>query len=125
MLMLNPFRSLLELRGRFIASRKKRESWEERVVDPILASGHDQLLTEVYRHRSRAALLSLLIGIFPLVALVAYVVWDLSLLTDRTFYTIVALCAFGTFWTVRETVYHARQHTAKLELWLEGNQTFL
>lgn len=122
--MKNPFRSLLELRQRVIAQNDAHENWQERVVDPILASGHDQLLAEAYGHRTRAVLLSLLIGTFAVIAMVAYVFWDISWLTDQAFYMVLALCAFGMIWTVRETMHHIRLHLEKMRRWLDQNEAF-
>lgn len=122
--MRNPFRPLLQLRQRVIAQKNAHEDWQGRVVDPILASGHDQLLTEAYRHRTRAVLLSLLIGAFLVIAMVAYVFWDISWLTNQTFYMVLVLCAFGMFWTARETMHHVRQHLEKLRQWLDQNEAF-
>jgi len=122
--MRNPFRSLLELRQRVIAEKEAREDWEERVVEPILASGHDKLLTEAYRHRTRAVLLSLLIGGFVVVAMLSYVMWDISWLTRPAFYMVLGVCAFGVFWTLRETMHHVRSHLEKMRQWLDQNDTF-
>ncbi len=122
--MRNPFRPLLQLRQRVIAQKNAHEDWQGRVVDPILASGHDQLLTEAYRHRTRAVLLSLLIGTFVVIAMVAYVFWDISWLTNQAFYMVLALCTFGMFWTARETMHHVRQHLEKLRQWLDQNEAF-
>lgn len=122
--MRNPLQSLLELRQRVIAQKDVHDNWEERVIDPILASGHDQLLTEAYRHRTRAILLSLLIGTFAVVAMVAYVFWDISWLTNQAFYMVLAVCAFGMFWTVRETMHHIRLHVEKMRRWLDQNEAF-
>ena len=122
--MRNPLQSLLELRQRVIAQKKAHEDWQGRVVEPILASGHDQLLTEVYRHRTRAVLMSLLIGCFVVVAMVAYVIWDISWLTSQAFYMVLGVCAVGIFWTVRETMHHVRTHLEKMRQWLEQNETF-
>ena len=122
--MRNPFRSLLELRQRVVAQKNALEDWQERVVEPILASGHDELLTEAYRHRTRAVLLSLLIGCFVVFAMVAYVMWDISWLTNQAFYMVLAVCGFGTFWTLRETLHHIRLHSDKMRRWLDQNEAF-
>ena len=122
--MRNPLRSLLELRQRVVAQKNAHEDWQGRVVEPILASGHDQLLTEAYRHRTRAVLSSLLIGCFVVIAMLAYVMWDISWLTNRAFYMVLAVCAFGTFWTVRETMHQVRSHLEKMRQWLDHNEAF-
>lgn len=121
---MNPFRSLLELRQRVIAQKSAHENWEERVFDPILSSGHDQLLAEAYRHRTHAFFHSLLIGCFPVVAIISYLLWDITWLTDQTFYMIAAVCTFGTIWTIRETAHHVRSHLDKMRQWLDQNDAF-
>lgn len=115
---------MLELRQRVIAQKNAHEDWQERVVEPILANGHDKLLTEAYRHRTRAALLSLLIGCFVVVAMLAHVMWDISWLTNQAFYMVLGVCAFGTFWTLRETMHHIRSHLEKMRQWLDQNEAF-
>lgn len=122
--MKKPLRSLLELRQRVVAQKNAHEDWQERVVEPILASGHDKLLTEAYRHRTRAVLLSLLIGGFVVVAMLAYVMWDISWLTSPAFYMVLGVCAFGVIWTLRETMHHVRTHLEKMRQWLDQNETF-
>lgn len=122
--MKNPLRSLFELRQRVVAQKNAHEDWQERVVEPILASGHDELLTEAYRHRTRAVLLSLLIGGFVVIAMLAYVMWDISWLTTQAFYIALAVCGFGTLWTLRETIHHVRSHLEKMRQWLDQNETF-
>lgn len=122
--MKSPLRSLLKLRQRVAAQKNAHENWQERVVEPILASGHDELLTEAYRHRTRAVLLSLLIGGFVVVAMLAYVMWDIAWLTNSAFYMVLGVCAFGIFWTLRETTHHVRSHLEKMRQWLDQNETF-
>ena len=122
--MKNPLRSLLELRQRVVAQKNAHEDWQERVVEPILASGHDELLTEAYRHRTRAVLLSLLIGGFVVVAMLAYVMWDIAWLAGPAFYMVLGICAFGVVWTLRETTHHVRTHLEKMRQWLDQNETF-
>ena len=122
--MKKPLRSLLELRQRVVAQKNAHEDWQERVVEPILASGHDKLLTEAYRHRTRAVLLSLLIGGFVVVAMLAYVMWDISWLTSPAFYMVLGVCAFGGIWTLRETMHHVRTYLGKMRQWLDQNETF-
>lgn len=121
---MNPLRSLLELRQRVIAQKDLHEKWQDRVVEPILASGHDKLLSEAFRHRTRAVLLSLLIGAFAVVAMVAYVFWDISWIANQAFYMVLAVCTFGMFWTVRETMHHVRLHVEKMRQWLDQNEAF-
>lgn len=119
--MKNPLRSILDYRRKIISDRKAFEDWEDRVVEPILNSGKDALLWEVYRHRTYAVLLSLGIGAFACVALVAYVLWGAAWVEDWRFYLILAVCVFGAAWVAREVTYHVRSCVKKMQVWTADN----
>ena len=68
--------------------------------------------------------MSLLSGCFEFVAMVAYVIWDISWLTSQAFYMVLGVCAVGIFWTVRETMHHVRSHLEKMRQWLDQNEAF-
>lgn len=122
--MQNPLRSILDYRRKLIADRKAFEDWEDRVVEPILNSGKDQLLWEVYKHRTYAVLLSLGIGAFACAALVAYVLWGAAWVEDWRFYLILAVCVVGAAWVTREVTYHVRSCVEKMRVWTADNNAY-
>lgn len=119
--MKNLLRKLLNYRAKLVARKEAVESWERRVVDPIVASGRDELLATAYKHRFKAVLHSLLIGIFFVIGLVAYAMNNGEWLSDHRFYLILVVSGIGVIWTSRETLYHFRKWAQKMERWLAEN----